>query len=111
MNVHSTDLKELLSMSKSPQIVLITGTTAGIARTTAMHLPARGHLVIATGRKAPDLAALKTEVAQRGARLETVILDVTSAASIDAAVSEVDRLTEGYGVDVLVNNAGFGVLG
>src|SRR5262249_61673087 len=32
---------------------------------------------------------------------------VTDAASIAAAVAEVDRLTDGHGVDVLVNNAGF----
>ena len=37
--------------------------------------------------------------------------DVTSSASIASAVSAVDALTGGKGLDVLVNNAGFGVLG
>jgi len=40
-----------------------------------------------------------------------LVLDVTSAESIANAVREVATLTNGYGVDALVNNAGFGVLG
>src|SRR5262249_28425052 len=39
------------------------------------------------------------------------LLDVTSPSSIAAAVAEVDKLTDKRGLDVLVNNAGFGVLG
>ncbi len=106
------------------KIVLITGATAGIGRTTALHLAAQGHHVIATGRKPAELAKLAQEhvaataaaanPAQRGgavARLDTLLLDVTSAASIASAVAEVDKLTGGRGLDVLVNNAGFGVLG
>jgi len=91
------------------KIVLITGATAGIGRTTALHLAREGHHVIASGRKAADLMTLKGEAA--GLRLDTLILDVTNPASIAAAVAEVDRMTDGHGVDVLVNNAGFGVLG
>jgi short-subunit dehydrogenase len=91
------------------KIVLITGATAGIGRTTALHLAREGHHVIASGRKAAELMTLKGEAA--GLRLDTLMLDVTSAASIAAAVTEVDKLTDGHGVDVLVNNAGFGILG
>jgi NAD(P)-dependent dehydrogenase (short-subunit alcohol dehydrogenase family) len=96
-------------MSTTSKIVLITGATAGIGRTTALHLAALGHRVIATGRKTGELAKLKAEA--QAWKLDTVALDVTSAASIAAAVAEVDKLTAGYGLDVLVNNAGFGVLG
>jgi short-subunit dehydrogenase len=91
------------------KIVLVTGATAGIGRMTALHLAKHGHHVIATGRKLPELAALKTEAGSL--KLDTVALDVTSPASIAAAVSAVDSLTNGRGLDVLVNNAGFGVLG
>jgi short-subunit dehydrogenase len=91
------------------KIVLITGATAGIGRMTALHLAKQGHHVIATGRKLPELAALKTEAGT--AHLDTVALDVTSASSITAAVTAVDALTKGRGLDVLVNNAGFGILG
>jgi short-subunit dehydrogenase len=91
------------------KIVLITGATAGIGRTTALHLARQGHHVIASGRKAADLMTLKGEAS--GLRLDTVMLDVTSAQSIASAVTEVDRLTDGHGLDVLINNAGYGILG
>lgn len=92
------------------QTVLITGATAGIGRTTALYLAARGYHVIATGRRAGELEALRA-VAPAGSRLDTAILDVTSAESIARAIVEVDRLTHGHGLDVLINNAGFGVVG
>jgi short-subunit dehydrogenase len=88
--------------------VLITGATAGIGRTTALHLAANGYHVIATGRRVAELESLRKEA---GANLSTTVLDVTSAASIAAAVAEVERITSGHGLDVLVNNAGFGVIG
>ncbi|MDB4956661.1 MAG: 3-oxoacyl-[acyl-carrier protein] reductase [Myxococcales bacterium] len=96
-------------MSTTSKLVLVTGATAGIGRMTAIHLAKQGHRVIATGRKPAELAKVKLEAA--GLSLETVLLDVTSQASIAAAVAEVDRISKGRGLDVLVNNAGFGILG
>lgn len=103
-------------MSNTSKIVLITGATAGIGRMTALHLAKLGHHVIATGRKPVELSRLEIEAAplvatSGGGRLDTLLLDVTSLASITAAVTAVDALTSGRGLDVLVNNAGFGVLG
>ena len=91
------------------KIVLITGATSGIGRTTALHLAKLGHHVIASGRKMPELESLKKEALP--GKLDIVGLDVTSSVSIDAAVQAVAKLTGGKGPDVLVNNAGFGVLG
>lgn len=91
------------------ETVLITGSTAGIGRTTALYLAARGFHVIATGRKPELLAALKAE-ASPGAKLDTVVLDVTSTESITAAREIVESLTDGHGVDHLINNAGYGLL-
>ena len=87
------------------RIVLITGATAGIGRHAALHLAARGFRVIATGRNADALASLAVEAE---GDLTTLKLDVTDQSSIDAAVEMVDRLTAGHGIDVLVNNAGYG---
>jgi short-subunit dehydrogenase len=104
-------------MSNTSKIVLITGATAGIGRFTALHLAKRGHHVIASGRRVAELAKLREEAAAlvlpdgAKAQLYTVILDVTSQTSIVAAQLEVERLTQGRGPDVLVNNAGFGILG
>ncbi len=96
-------------MSSSIKTVLITGATAGIGRMTALHLAKLGHHVIASGRKVAELAKLKEEAGSLS--LDTLVLDVTSATSIAAAVESVSTLTGGKGIDVLVNNAGFGVLG
>ena len=98
-------------MTTTSKIVLITGATAGIGRTTALHLARRGHHVIASGRRPAELASLAAEAHGLPGRLDTVELDVTQAASITAAFAAVDQLTAGAGPDVVINNAGFGVLG
>ena len=91
--------------------ILITGATAGIGRTTALYLVDRGHHVIASGRRADELARLAADARGKAGRLDTVALDVTAPDSIAAAVRAVEQLTGERGLDVLINNAGFGVLG
>ncbi len=90
-------------------VILITGATSGIGRNAALSLAGQGHRVFATGRREAELRRLLTEA--KDTPLETLTLDVTSTESIDAARLEIDRRTAGHGVDVLVNNAGYGLLG
>ena len=87
--------------------VLITGATSGIGRATALALARQGHHVIATGR---NLEALHALMASAEGNLDIARLDVDDQASIRAAVLRVAELTDGEGIDVLVNNAGFGVV-
>jgi NAD(P)-dependent dehydrogenase (short-subunit alcohol dehydrogenase family) len=91
--------------------VLITGATTGIGRAAARYLAEQGHRVIATGRKPELLAQLESEAKQQRWTLETLQLDVTVPESIAAAKAEVDRRTQGRGIDALVNNAGYGLAG
>jgi NADP-dependent 3-hydroxy acid dehydrogenase YdfG len=86
-------------------VILVTGATAGIGKAAALHLKGKGHRVIGTGRNEKALAELKK------LGIDALALDVTSQKSIDAARAEVDVLTNGYGLDVLVNNAGYGLAG
>ncbi len=88
------------------QTILITGGTSGIGRTTALHLAARGHTVFAAGRRVHALGSLKRE----DPHIHTVELDVTQRESIDAAHEQILAETDGRGLDVLVNNAGYGHL-
>lgn len=93
----------------SPQIILITGATAGIGRHAALTLARRGHTIIATGRREDALASLKKQAGDL--HLTTLRLDVTDTNSVAQAVAQVDAQTDGYGLDVLINNAGYGQLG
>jgi NADP-dependent 3-hydroxy acid dehydrogenase YdfG len=92
---------------KNPKIILITGATSGIGRAAALHFAAAGHLVIATGRNREALARLQAE--DPGARLITTRLDVTDPSSIEEARAHIATLIEGRAVDVLINNAGYGL--
>jgi short-subunit dehydrogenase len=91
--------------------ILITGATAGIGRQAALDLLARGHEVIVTGRRRDALEAVRAEALRRSpdATCHVLVLDVTSASSVEAAVAETEEVTGG--IDVLVNNAGYATVG
>lgn len=84
--------------------VLITGCSSGIGFGTAGLLMARGWQVVASARKAEDVARLRT------AGLAAVQLDVADPASIERALNETYALAGG-GLDALVNNAGIAIPG
>lgn len=91
------------------QTILITGATAGIGRRVAIDLAKAGHRVVASGRRTAALEALAAELS--GYDLYTIRLDVTDNESITAARAAVDGLTDGAGLDTLINNAGYGQAG
>ena len=93
----------------SPRVILVTGATAGIGRATALSFAREGHHVIAAGRRVDALESLRGEAGD--ARLDIVLMDVSDEASVRRAFDEIDRLTDARGVDVLVNNAGYGLPG
>ncbi len=82
---------------------LVTGCSSGIGRATALHLHRAGLVVYATARQ-PDTLADLTD-----AGIHTLALDVTDDASMVAAVERI--ATRDGQVDVLVNNAGFELVG
>lgn len=84
-----------------PLTLLVTGATAGFGEAITRRFIRDGHRVIATGRRADRLQALKTEL---GDHLQTHTLDVTDAAAVAALPGS---LPSGWQeVDVLINNAG-----
>ena len=83
--------------------VLVTGASRGIGRALARRFAREGYEVVAVARKQQELDALRAEIAGEGGRCETIALDVADAPAVAAALKGID-------VDVLVNNAGVGVL-
>lgn len=84
--------------------VLISGCSSGIGLETALFLKNLGYDVIATVRSEEAIYYLQ----QQG--LKAIKLDVNSSNSINNAVSKAVTMS-GTGIDVLINNAGFGQMG
>lgn len=89
------------------KFIFITGATRGIGREAALYFARRGWHVFGCGR---DLGLI-TELNELGAKekiaLDIFRMDVTVASDIDAGFLHIAEATNGYGVDVLVNNAGY----
>ena len=91
-----------------PDGVIVTGASTGIGAACALHLDRLGFRVFAAVRKPEDGEAL---ACRAGGRLQVIQLDVTNAASIDAAIRQVAAAVGEAGLAGLVNNAGIGVTG
>jgi short-subunit dehydrogenase len=87
--------------NKKNKIILITGCSSGIGYKTAHILKNIGHRVIASARKKSDVLKLKEE------GFETLQLDLDNSQSIQYAVKNLIKLTDGK-LDALFNNAAYG---
>jgi NAD(P)-dependent dehydrogenase (short-subunit alcohol dehydrogenase family) len=83
------------------KVALVTGASSGIGRATAELLARRGYRAFGTSRNPSR---------KNPAGVEMVAMDVTSAESVVAGVGEVLERAGG-GIDVLVNNVGYILLG
>lgn len=93
-------------MTTNAKVWLITGSSTGFGRSLADAVLKHGDRVIATARKPEQLNDL---VKQYLDTAKAIRLDVTQLESIHEAV---DAAIDTYGqIDVLVNNAGYGLIG
>jgi NAD(P)-dependent dehydrogenase (short-subunit alcohol dehydrogenase family) len=88
------------------KVWLITGTSSGVGRELVAAALEQGYRVVASARTPEDVRAL---VAPHPDRALAVRLDVTDEPSIDRAVR--DALEQFGRIDVVVNNAGYGLIG
>lgn len=90
---------------------LVTGASSGIGMEIARAIAPRVKALVLVARREGRLAALKEELAAKApaARIEIVTADLAKPEQVDALVAEVAR--RGLDVDVLVNNAGVGMMG
>ncbi|MCX6396507.1 MAG: SDR family oxidoreductase [Propionibacteriales bacterium] len=98
-----------MSPTKS-RCALITGPTAGIGLEFARQLAARGHDLVLVARNEETLASVAADLTREfGVATEIIAADLTDRAAlavVEARLADPDRP-----VDVLVNNAGFGLKG
>ncbi|GAB1540314.1 SDR family NAD(P)-dependent oxidoreductase [Scytonema sp. NUACC21] len=83
--------------------VLITGTSTGVGRATALLLDKKGYRVFAAVRKEKDAESLKHDASFN---LTPILMDVTKAEEIKFAADTVSQAVGDEGLVGLVNNAG-----
>ena len=87
----------------SGRVALVTGASRGIGRAIATRLAAAGAHVVAAAR-GENAKGTADAIREAGGSAESIGLDVTDAAGVDAAVA---GIMAGKGrIDILVNNAG-----
>jgi NAD(P)-dependent dehydrogenase (short-subunit alcohol dehydrogenase family) len=85
------------------KVVLITGASSGMGKSTANILHTQGYIVYGAARRTDEMNDLK----EKG--MKVVLLDLTNDESIQKAVDTI--LTKEGRIDILINNAGYGSYG
>ena len=95
-------------MDFSGKIVVITGASSGIGKETAFAFAARGAELILIGRDVERLQEVQTEVMKAGAKTAVFVkCDVSNYGQVQKTCEAIKE--KFVKIDVLVNNAGFGI--
>jgi len=94
------------SKNDGSKVWFVTGSSSGFGRSLVEEVIARGHRAVATAR---DPRALADLVARAPERVLALRLDVTRQGELETAVAA--ALARFGAIDVLVNNAGFSIVG
>jgi NAD(P)-dependent dehydrogenase (short-subunit alcohol dehydrogenase family) len=94
------------TISQQGKVWFVTGASTGFGRLLAEHLVSVGANVVATARNVDQVKEIEK---QAPAQVQALALDVTKPSQVQAAVD--DALARWGHVDVLVNNAGYGLTG
>jgi len=91
------------------KVAIVTGSSSGIGLESALLLARNGYITYATMRSPEKDTSIKTAVQKEGLPIRVVQLDVTDDSSVKNAVDHI--ISEAGRIDVLVNNAGYGLGG
>ncbi|MEM0961160.1 MAG: SDR family oxidoreductase [Bacteroidota bacterium] len=93
----------------SDRTALVTGASSGIGAAFARQLGSAGARVVLVARRAEALASVADDVRQRGGEAVVLTADLEPAGAAADLASRLDA--DGETIDVLINNAGFGIRG
>lgn len=89
--------------TNNPEVVMVTGASAGVGRATALAFAKRGAHLGLIARGLPGLESLRKEVEALGARAVVLQCDVSDPEQVEASAK---KLEEAFGpINVWVNNA------
>ncbi len=91
--------------TETSPVWFITGCSTGLGRALAQRVLEHGHRAVVTARRPDQISDI---VADYSANALAVALDINDHAQVDAAIAQADE--QFGGIDVLVNNAGYGYL-
>ncbi|MEK6966317.1 MAG: SDR family oxidoreductase, partial [Thermoproteota archaeon] len=91
------------------KVALVTGSSSGIGYETALALARKGYHTFATMRDTGKSKNILEAAKKENLKLDVIELDVDKENSIKSAISKI--MSQKGRVDVLVNNAGYGLFG
>ena len=87
-----------VAMQNNQKVVLITGASSGMGRTTVLYLAKQGFVVYAATRTPEKLFDIQTK------NIHPIKLDITDSKNIQETIANIDK------IDILINNAGYGLV-
>jgi len=97
------------SEANRQKVAIVTGSSSGIGYATSLMLARNGFYTYASARNTNKSASLQSTADAERLSLKLIQVDVTDDSSIKAAVEQI--VSEKGKIDVLVNNAGYGLFG
>jgi NAD(P)-dependent dehydrogenase (short-subunit alcohol dehydrogenase family) len=96
-------------MTDNQRVAIVTGSSSGIGLDTSITLAQNGFLTYATMRNLDKGSIIETAAEKEKIPIRVVELDVTDDRSVNDAIQRI--ISEIGKIDVLVNNAGYGLVG